>query len=161
MTANPFNLSLAAAHSVAAVDLDNLTVGKDGFDRIDIRRFCARVRYEAGLDCITAVFANGMKASVASIWNECGAQVIRTVTNGDEMIAHWLLQARSARQVIIASGDWWFHEAATYHRNLGHHVQVWSRRERTSYQLAFAADRVDFIDSLLYQRPDDAHRVAA
>ncbi|WP_323799157.1 hypothetical protein [Parasphingorhabdus sp.] len=147
---NSINSTTIMPQNICAVDLDNLLVDEGGFAKIDIALFCARVRAEAGSDCVIRVFCNGMKQSVEAVWRRYGAIVERTITNADEKIAAFLTARRDARRVIIVSGDFCFASSARFHRSLNHHVQVWSRRARTSHELAFAADVVDFsVDQLL------------
>lgn len=136
---------------IVAVDLDNVLVGESGgFDRIDIARFCDRVVAEVGRNCIIKVFANGMSKGAEAIWTKFGAQVIRTGENADPFIVDYLFEMERAHSVIIVSGDHAFAHAAAWHRSVGHHVSVWSRRARAAYELIFAADTVDFcIDGLL------------
>lgn len=147
--------ALAASHpAIIVCDLDNVTVAeRGGFDQIDIARFCAKARVDAGRDCIIKIFVNGMTEACERVWNSYGADVIRTRVNADPVIIDYLFAMERAHRVIIVSGDHAFAHAAAWHRSIGHHVSVWSRRARAAYELIFAADSVEFcIDGLLRVR---------
>ena len=147
--------ALTASNAAMVVaDLDNITVGdRGGFDQIDIARFCAKARADAGKDCIIKVFANGMSEACERVWNSNGAEISRTKINADSAIIEYLFLMERAHRVIIVSGDHAFAHAAAWHRSIGHHVSVWSRRARAAYELVFAADSIEFcIDGLLRTR---------
>ena len=135
-----------------AVDLNNVKLSPDGaFERIDIGRFCARARAEVGRDCAIKVFANEMSSGEESVWARHGAEVIRTRVNADPVIEDCLFEASNSSQILIASGDHAFANAARWHAHLHHRVIIWARRAKAAYELVCTsgASRIDFIDDLI------------
>jgi hypothetical protein len=139
--------------AIVAVDLDNLTLHRGGYRRVDVVAFCARARAEVGRDCLIKVFANGMSGKDEADWRANGVEVIRTRTNADDAIREWLYASGDASAVLLGSGDGRaFTDPCNFHRRLHHRVVVWSCRAKAAYSLLRAADRVEFCDELLLRK---------